>query len=103
MTYAKEIGISPISIWEMSTKASRGRLSLDRELRIWVRHALARPGMRLLEISAEIAITAGELGTHGFHGDPADRLIAATAMQHGAELVTKDDFIRSYAGVRTIW
>ena len=37
------------------------------------------------------------------HGDPADRLIASTAMVHGAELVTADEYLRSIPGLKTVW
>ena len=101
--YAKQVGVCPISILEVATKVARGKLFLDRELATWVRHALARPKLALLSISPEIAIRAGELSQREFHGDPADRLIAATAIEHGTELVTKDQRIRDFPGVRTIW
>jgi len=35
--------------------------------------------------------------------DPADQLIVATAMVHGAPLVTRDERIRGFSGVTTIW
>jgi len=101
--YAKDIGICSISCWEIATKAARGKISLDRDIRVWMKQALSRPRLTLLEISADIAITAGFLGDDGFHGDPADRLIVATAMHHGAELVTKDKEIQSFRKIRTIW
>ncbi|MCZ6872781.1 MAG: PIN domain-containing protein [bacterium] len=53
--------------------------------------------------SADIAIRAGGLGQQGLYGDPADRLIVATAIEHGVELVTKDRRLRSFAPVRTVW
>lgn len=101
--YAAAIGISPISAWEISTKAARGRLRLDRDPSVWVIQALARPRVELSPLTAEIAVAAGRLGEGGFHGDPADRMIAATAIARGAELVTVDERIRSYPGVRTLW
>jgi len=101
--YARAIGVSPISAWEIATKAARGRLQLDRDPAVWVVQALARPRVELAALTAEIAVAAGRLGEGGFHGDLADRLIAATAIAHGAELVTKDERIRAYPGVRTLW
>jgi PIN domain nuclease of toxin-antitoxin system len=103
ITDAREIGVCPISIWEISTKVAKGRLSLDRDLDVWVRQALSRPRAVLLDLSPEIAILAGQLGERGFHGDPADRLITATAMCPGVELVTKDQAIRAFSGVRAVW
>jgi len=38
-----------------------------------------------------------------FHKDPADRIIVATALSHGAIVVTRDDRIRGYEHVRTVW
>jgi PIN domain nuclease of toxin-antitoxin system len=101
--YARAIGISPISAWEIATKAARGRLRLDRDPALWVLQALARPRVELTTLTAEIAVAAGRLGDGAFHGDPADRMITATAIAHGAELVTKDERIRAYPGVRTLW
>ena len=103
VNYSRPIGICPISCWEIATKTVNGKLSLDRSLRVWVRQALARPGVILTELSADIAILAGELGQQAFHGDPADRLIVATAIEYGAELVTKDRRIHAFASVRTVW
>jgi PIN domain nuclease of toxin-antitoxin system len=62
INYARAIGIAPIRCWEIDTKVAQGKLTLDRPLRVWVRQALARPGVILMELSAEIAIRAGELG-----------------------------------------
>ena len=100
---ARKVGICPISIWEISTKVAQGKLSLDRKLDVWVHQALARPGAELLELSAQVAVLAGQLGGRGFHGDPADRLITASAMSRGVELVTKDQAIRAFDEVRTVW
>ena len=100
---AKRIGICPISCWEISMKVTMGRLEIDRDVRLWVREALGRPRVVVLQLFPEIAAAAGQLPRRDFHGDPADRLIVATTLHHDAELVTKDGRIRSYAAVRTIW
>lgn len=100
---ARELGVSPISCWEVATKAARGKLHLDREVEVWVRQALARPRLRVAELLPEIVVAAGRLGTQGFHGDPADRMIVATAMHQDSLLVTKDRAIREFPGVRCLW
>jgi PIN domain nuclease of toxin-antitoxin system len=56
--------------------------------------------MIILDDTCEIAALSVSLG---LHGDPADRLIAATAVHHGATLVTSDHRLRSAPGVQTIW
>ncbi|MDX1998464.1 MAG: type II toxin-antitoxin system VapC family toxin [Thermoanaerobaculia bacterium] len=103
LEYSKRLGLCPISCWEIATKVSQGRLELDRDVGLWVTQALARPALELLPITAEIAVAAGRLGTEGLHGDPADRLIVATARQNGVPLVTKDAALRAFSGVETIW
>ena len=103
LEYASVLGICPISCWEISTKVARQRLSLDRDVGTWMKQALAWPRVTHLPLSPEIAVEAGQLSPQEFHGDPADRLIVATARHHGVELVTKDHRIRSFSGVRSIW
>lgn len=83
-------------------KVARGKLRLDRDPEVWVHQALNLRGVESLELTPEIAVAAGRLDGD-FQGDPADRLIVATAMRLGAELVTKDRRIRSYGAVRTVW
>jgi PIN domain nuclease of toxin-antitoxin system len=72
-------------------------------VQLWVQQALAFPKTKLMPITADIAVLAGQLSLQGFHGDPADRFIAATAMNQAAVLVTKDKTIRSFPQVQTIW
>jgi len=84
-------------------KVARGRLTLNRDIGDWVAQALSRPRARLLPMTAEIAVAAGMINPREFHGDPADRLIVATAQAHEVELVTKDRLIRSFTKVKTVW
>jgi len=98
---AGEVGVSPISCWELATLAARGRIRMTLGIGEWVARALARA--TLLPLSAEAAVEAGGLGAAGFHGDPADRLIYATAVASGAKLITRDEQIRSFDPRRCIW
>ncbi len=100
---AQEVGVAPISAWELATKVSRDRLSLDRPVDAWVRQAFAHPRTRQLEMTWPIAVLAGQLGLRGLHGDPADRIIAATALHHDCPLVTKDSRLRTFDELLTIW
>ncbi len=84
-----DLYLSPISLWEISLKASRNQLELEMPLRTWMRHAIAQTGIRLAEITPDIACACAELPAE-FHGDPADRLIAATARSEGMTLMTHD-------------
>jgi PIN domain nuclease of toxin-antitoxin system len=61
-----------------------------------VRDALATPGLSLIPLTPEIAIDSTRLA-ESFHGDPADRIIVATARRMGARLITRDQKMMDYA------
>ena len=100
---AETIGVSTISAWEMTMLVLRRRITLDREVSAWVGQALAPARVTALPPSAEIAVAAGQLDSDRFPGDPADRLIYATARASRARLVTRDDAIRRFDARDTIW
>lgn len=99
---AKRIGVCAISCLEVATAVAKGRVQLDRDPLVWMQQALALDRVELLPISPSIAVQATQLGRE-FHGDPADRLIVATAILETATLVTKDERIRAYPAVTTVW
>lgn len=76
--------------------AGKGRLTLGRELREWMTLALNRKRVRIAPLEPEIAIDAGTLPGE-LHGDPADRIIIATARTLVCPLLTMDDKIIRYA------
>jgi PIN domain nuclease of toxin-antitoxin system len=67
-----------------------------------VRLAFELPTVRLAPLTPAIAVLSTRL-PGALHGDPADRMIAATALAHGARLVTKDKRLAAYPHVRTVW
>lgn len=81
--------LSPISMWEVALKASRGKLELSQPAPAWMHRALDFPGLHLAPITVEIACECAELPA-AFHGDPADRIIAATARSERLTLLTQD-------------
>lgn len=89
--------VSAISVWEMAMLHARGRISLTGAVEEWVRDALRAPGMRLLELAPEIAIESTRL-PDGPHGDPADRILIASARFTQGRLVTCDRKILEYGG-----
>ena len=95
-------GVCLISVWEIAMLVERRRLVLDRDVADWVRDALAQPGIELLPLTPEIALAAGGAGLR-LAGDPADRMIAATAIAHQARLVTKDERLRALQAIDAIW
>jgi len=95
------IRISAISVWETGMLEAKGRISLKYDCIEWVNHALAGPGISLLPLTPEIAIKSSRLPGI-FHGDPADRIIVASAMGINASLVTKDRKILKYCKSKNI-
>ena len=99
---AKRIGVSAISCLEVAVAEARGRIELDRPLLLWLEEALALPRVELLPLTPAVAVRASRFG-RDFPGDPADRVIVATALLEPAVLVTRDGKIREYPGVETAW
>lgn len=95
------IGVSAISCWEIAKLVGYGRLELPCSLREWFEQALSYPGIRLLELTPEVAIESIQLPGE-FHRDPADQIIVATARVHGCPLVTSDSKLLKYPHVETI-
>ena len=95
---SKEGGVlvSAISVWEVAMLEKKGRLKFDRDCLEWVRAALAVPGITLAPLSPEIAVESTRL-PGDFGGDPADRVLAATARRLGARMITRDRQILRYA------
>lgn len=96
------LGISAISCLEIATLVAKSRISLDRDTLEWLDAALMLPKVELLPLTPPITVKASLLGNN-FPGDPADRIIAATAILESAPLVTKDGRIRDSEVVTTIW
>jgi PIN domain nuclease of toxin-antitoxin system len=93
---AGEVGVSVISVWEVGMLEAKGRLELRMTCADWIRAALATPGLSLIPMSPEIAIESSRL-PGSFQGDPADRILMATARVTGAKLMTKDQKILDYS------
>lgn len=95
---AEGVFISGITCWEISMLVEKGRLILGRDPLDWIESVLAEPGVHLAPVSPAIGVEAGRLPA-GMHGDPADRIIIATARHMGCPLLTTDRKILAYASV----
>ncbi len=82
------VAVSAITFWEVGVLANADRLRLPSSLAQW-RIDLLRAGLVELPIDGIIASHAAQLNS--LHGDPADRLIAATTLAHSAALLTADE------------
>lgn len=88
-----ELRLAAVSLWEAQMLYAKGRLVLDRPFDVWIREAAAAAVIEIAPLDVEIVIALNGLPA-SFHGDPADRLIVATARAHRIPLVTYDRVIR---------
>ena len=79
--------VSSFSFWEIGMLLGKGRLRREVSARIWHQTALSL-GVEEIPLTGEIGILSTEI--EGLPNDPADRIIAATAVRIGATLVTAD-------------
>jgi PIN domain nuclease of toxin-antitoxin system len=91
----RQLLVSVISAWEVGLLHSKGRIELLLDCEAWVNLALSTPGLRLAALTPGIAVQSTCL-PGDFHGDPADRILVATAKAEGARLLTKDRQILEY-------
>ena len=96
------VHVSCISSWEIALLVERGRLRLSLDVRDWLYRCEALPFITFVPVNNAIGVESVRLGDFP-HSDPADRIIAATAMSLGAVLVTKDENLRGYSYLKTIW
>jgi PIN domain nuclease of toxin-antitoxin system len=93
--------ISAINAFEIAVKYAKRQLDLPLEPQLWIDSTCAQRGLTCIAISDRIACKAAALPP--IHKDPADRILIATALEHGLTLLTPDAHIRAYPGLRTRW
>ena len=94
--------VSTISVLEIVTAVRRGRLELESPLAQWLADLRVLPELQFQPVTAEIAEVAGSFD-EVTPGDPADRIIVATALTLRAKLVTADSRLRESPSVVTVW
>lgn len=99
-TYAEPIYLSVVSMWEIAAKHSRGLLELGAPPSRWVPEARERFHVESLPLTESTAAVIETLPWH--HRDPFDRMLIATAITHGLQLVSPDAAFARYT-VRTFW
>lgn len=97
----ESILISAISLWELGMLVEKKRIELEMDCLDWVEQALENRGINLMPITPRIAIQSTRLPEE-IHGDPADKILIATAHEHNAVLVTHDQKILEYGKGRFI-
>ena len=97
----REVHLAAISLWEAQVLHARRRIELPVPFAEWVAHAADPRMLTLVPLDIDVAIAVDSLPA-GFHGDPADRLIVASARVHALALATHDSNIRKSRAV-TLW
>jgi PIN domain nuclease of toxin-antitoxin system len=94
------LAISAITLWELASLLTSGKIqaygTVEASVRLLVEDVTVRP------ITPEIAALAAQF-PDDYSGDPADRLIGATARAEGLTLITRDERIRRSRLLRTVW
>lgn len=88
--------VSPISAWEIGMLVSKERVALSMPAESWVESAFAHGGISVADLSPRLLVQSSFLPGK-VHGDPADRIILATARELGLKVVTRDKAILEYA------
>jgi len=96
---ADELAVAAISWYELAWLARHERIALNVPIRSWLEGLATQ--LRTIGVTPAIADTAVALPA-SFPGDPADRLIYATAVEHGLGLVTKDREIHDHDHPRLV-
>jgi PIN domain nuclease of toxin-antitoxin system len=99
---ADELAVAAITWFELAWLAHHERIAVSIPVRSWLGGLAA--DVRTIGVTPAVADTAVTLPST-FPGDPADRLIYATAIEHGLRLVTKDSKMRGHRHPKriTVW
>lgn len=100
--YADSLVLADVSLWEAAKLVELGKLELDVPLAEFFRFAVT-PELIILPITRAIAEQVFTLEASGFHKDPADQLIVATALVHDLRLISDDIRIRQWGKVPMLW
>ena len=103
-----QLGVSIFSCWEVAKLVEKNRVELSYPVDEWLNYAILRservatayPGVQLLPLTLPIIVQSTQLA--GFHNDPADQIIVATAKVHNCPLLTVDEKILAYPDVNTL-
>jgi PIN domain nuclease of toxin-antitoxin system len=97
----KGILLPAICLWEAQMLHRKKRIELPVPFPTWLRRATAADMLSVLPLNADTVIAVDDLPA-GFHGDPADRMIVATARSYDLSLATHDHAIKKSRIVK-IW
>jgi PIN domain nuclease of toxin-antitoxin system len=100
LTHADEHAVAAITWFELAWLARRGRIVVSMPVRAWLERLATK--VRTIAITPAIAATAASLPA-SFPRDPADRLIYSSAVEHGFQLITKDERLLQQPNSIALW
>ncbi len=100
-TEARSLACGDISLWEIAMLIARGKIAAQGGAAAFIDDILLGRHIRVLPITPAIAVMAQS--DQFEHGDPADRIVAATALVHGARLVSADARLRKLRALKVVW
>ena len=89
------VKISAISVWELGMLVFKKRVALSKDVSLWVKESYKGHGLFLEPLSVDIMLDSTHMAEE-FHGDPADRMILATAKNINASIMTADERMIQY-------
>ena len=95
------LACADISLWEIAMLLQRGRIQSPLQPEVFLQTLVKALMLQIYPITPKIAVIAQD--DRFQHGDPADRIIAATAITHDIELVTADKSLHKLRGLRHLW
>jgi PIN domain nuclease of toxin-antitoxin system len=95
------VAVASVSCLEVAWLARKGRIVLPITVEEFFEEALDRAGLQLLPLTPQIAARSAVLPE--IHPDPIDRVIVATAIEHTANLLSKDRMIAKHPGIDVGW
>jgi PIN domain nuclease of toxin-antitoxin system len=91
----EKVFVSPITAWEIGTLSRKKRFKSRHSPQRWLEILLARPQIAVTQMPAHVLLNSSWL-PGDLHGDPADRIIAATAREYGYTVMTRDRALLDY-------
>ena len=92
-SFRGELAVSAVTFFETGLLVQRNRIKLVKDVRHW-RGELLERGIREFVVNGAVAVRAAELQL----GDPFDRIVVATAIEHDCPLMTADSEILEWRG-----
>lgn len=101
MLESASLACSDISLWEIGMLIVKGRITVAADTERFLEDVIRAREIQVLPISPRIAALAQS--QEFLQADPADRIIAATAIAHRAALLSADDLLRRLRSVEVVW